>query len=98
MHGPGSCRGGGGFVKEVGSRDQVGCLRSLQEDQNPGIQASLASPAVRMPSRCSRARGANGRRLGLRTAGDGWAPLEPWILVFLEAAIAVDLITASKSF
>ena len=70
-------RGGDTEVhKGSGGRDQVSCWRSLQEDQNPGIQGSLAVPAVCMPSR---------RPL---------APLESWILVFVEAALAADLITA----
>ena len=60
----------------LSSRDQVGCLRSLPEDQNPGIQGSLAVSVARQPS----------RRL--------LAPLDFWILVFGEAALAADLITA----
>ena len=50
------------------SRDQVGCLRSLQE--------------------------ACGRWLGMRIAGAAWAPLDSWGLVFLEAVLEADLITA----
>ena len=52
--------------------------RSLPEDQNPGIQGSLAVSVVCQPS-C--------RPL---------APLDFWILVFGEAALAADLITALK--
>ena len=61
---------------KLSSRDQVGCQRSLPEDQNAGIQGSLAVSIVRQPSR---------RPL---------APLDSWILVFGEAALAADLITA----
>ena len=66
------------YIKKakLSSLDQVGCQRSLPEDQNPGIQGSLAVPVARQPSR---------RPL---------APLDSWILVFGEAALAADLITA----
>ena len=36
---------------QLSSRDQVGCERSLHEDQNPGIQGSLAVSIARQPSR-----------------------------------------------
>ena len=52
--------------------------------------ASAASSKTKMQE----SRGAHGRRLGMQTAGDGEAPLHSWILVFLEAALAADLITA----
>ena len=62
---------------KLSSRDQVGCKRSLHEDQHERIQGSLAVFVARQPSR---------RPL---------APLDSWILVFLEAVLAADLITTS---
>ena len=35
------------FEAKLSSRDQVGCKRSLPEDQNPGIQGSLAVSVAR---------------------------------------------------
>ena len=51
-------------------------IKSLPEDQNPGIQGSLAVSVARQPSQ------------------HPLAPLDSWILVFGEAALAADLITA----
>ena len=52
--------------------------------------ASTASPMTKIQE----SRGASGRRLGMRTAGDVQAPLDSWVLVFGEAALAADLIMA----
>ena len=38
-------------LEDFPSCGQVGCQRSLPEDQNPGIQGSLAVSVVRQPSR-----------------------------------------------
>ena len=61
---------------KLSSRDEDGCLRSLPEDQNPGIQGSLAVSVARQLSRRP------------------FAPLDSWICVFGEAALAADLIMA----
>ena len=64
------------------------------------VLKSAASAASRKTKlREARPRGAPGRRLDKRTVA-GWGAsldLGPLDLVFLEAALAADLITASKS-
>ena len=47
-----------------------------------------AASAASLKTKIQESRGASGRRLGMQTAGDGWAAKDSWILVFGEAAQA----------
>ena len=71
-------------MKGYGRRDQVGCWRSLQEVQIQGTKIKGSAPAGRQ-SAC---------RAASRAASLDLGPLD---LVSLDAALAADLIMASKS-
>ena len=60
------------------------------------IKSAASAASRKTKNQGPRSRGAHRRRLGMRTTGLGWAPLDlgPCFLVFLEAALAADLITA----
>ena len=64
------------------------------------IKLAASAASRKTGSRSARSREAPGRRLGKRTAAGRGASLDlgPLDLVFLEAALAADLITASISF
>ena len=64
------------------------------------IKSAASAASRKSKSMWPRSREAPGRRLGKRTAAGRGASLDlgPLDLVFLEAALAADLITASKSF
>ena len=63
------------------------------------IKSAASAASRKTKSRGPRSREAPGRRLGKRTAAGRGASLDlgPLDLVFLEAALAADLITASIS-
>ena len=63
------------------------------------IKSSANAASMKTKSRGPRSRGAPGQWLGKWMAAGRGAPLDlgPLDLVFLEAALAADLITASKS-
>ena len=74
---------------------------SLDYVKFQAVIKSAAGAASRKPkSKGPRSRGAPGRQLGKRPAAGQGASLDlgPLDLVFLEAALAADLITSSKSF
>ena len=82
------------FGEGFGSRDHC------KKPNFQGVIKLAASAASRKTkSRRPRSREAPGRRLGMRTAAGRGASLDlgPLDLVFLEAALAADLITASTS-
>ena len=62
----------------------------------PSFQAGInsAASAVSRDTKVHESKAARGQRLGMRTEGGCQAPLDSRILVFLQAALAADLITA----